>query len=128
MNNTAISTFPVRDFSTHQQDTSAAQGGLRSMRVIELEAECALLRLALAYKEKELAEKDALLRTHYDAREGLRAEVARYRWLRGNTTLHRSITRGFFEIRMPAPMEVPAGLDDLVDQVRAQQQLLAYQK
>ena len=122
MNNSAISAFPVGDLSIQQHGKSIAQVRPVSLRVAELEAECARLRLALARKEQDLEQKEKELKSHYEGREGLRTEVANYRWLRSNATLHRSIIRGSFEIRVQAPMEVPIGLDDLVGQIRTQHQ------
>jgi hypothetical protein len=125
MNNSAISTLPVGDISVQQHGKSIPQVRPVSLRVAELEAECARLRLALARKEQDLEQKEKELKAHYEGREGLRTEVANYRWLRSNATLHRSIIKGSFEIRVQAPMEVPIGLDDLVGQIRTQQQFLA---
>jgi len=122
MNNNAISVLPVRTVTSRQQGMSIAQVRPVSLRVAELEAECARLRLALARKEQDLEQKEKELKAHYDGREGLRTELANYRWLRSNATLHRSIIKGSFEIRVQAPMEVPLGLDDLVGQIRTQHQ------
>ncbi|WP_434141284.1 hypothetical protein JQR84_24310 (plasmid) [Pseudomonas luteola] len=122
MNNNAISVLPVRTVTSRQQGMSIAQVRPVSLRVAELEAECARLRLALARKEQDLEQKEKELKAHYEGREGLRTEVANYRWLRSNATLHRSIIRGSFEIRVQAPLEVPIGLDDLVGQIRTQHQ------
>ncbi|RRW39816.1 hypothetical protein EGJ52_23655 [Pseudomonas luteola] len=122
MNNNAISVLPVRTVTSRQQGMSIAQVRPVSLRVAELEAECARLRLALARKEQDLEQKEKELKAHYDGREGLRTELANYRWLRSNATLHRSIIKGSFEIRVQAPMEVPIGLDDLVGQIRTQHQ------
>ena len=122
MNNNAISVLPVGDISIQQHGKSIAQVRPVSLRVAELEAECARLRLALARKEQDLEQKEKELKAHYEGRERLRTELANYRWLRSNATLHRSIIRGSFEIRVQAPLEVPIGLDDLVGQIRTQHQ------
>ena len=95
---------------------------LAEQRLAELEAEREHLLRALKQKDAELAEKEAALKEHYRAREGIRSEVANYRWLRSNATLHRSAIPGFVDIRVSASVNAPAGLDDLLDQIRNQHQ------
>ena len=104
------------------KEAEQAKAEPAEQRLAELEAEREHLLRALKQKDAELAEKEAALKEHYRAREGIRSEVANYRWLRSNATLHRSAIPGFVDIRVSASVNAPAGLDDLLDQIRTQHQ------
>ncbi len=104
------------------KEAEQAKAEPAEQRLAELEAEREQLMQALKHKDAELAEKEAALKEHYRAREGIRSEVANYRWLRSNATLHRSASPGSYEIRVPESLKAPAGFDDLINQIRAQHQ------